>query len=165
MDKSYLDKFTAYVINKHNDGYYLSNGNGFILESEQLLDIGENLIKFAKKHKEDIIETNKITMANYKKEFGAMPAKEKAKSKGYIYVLSCENKYKIGTSKNVERRIKELDKRPFPLKCEFKYFVYDPFGVEKRLHKIFESQKINGEWFELSNEDLKFIKFILESDK
>ena len=47
--------YKAYVINQTEDGFYLSDGNGFVLESEDLIEIGEGLIKFAKKHKSDIL--------------------------------------------------------------------------------------------------------------
>ena len=48
MVKRYLEEIIPYVINKHDDGYYLTNSAGFILEIDELIDIGENLIKFAK---------------------------------------------------------------------------------------------------------------------
>ena len=54
--KRYLDRIYPYLINNCEDGYYLTDGNGFMLDSDELLDIGKNLIKFAKLHDNQDIE-------------------------------------------------------------------------------------------------------------
>ena len=49
---------TAYVIEETEDGYYMADGNGFMLTADELLDIAKNITKFAKLHKKDIEEFN-----------------------------------------------------------------------------------------------------------
>lgn len=163
MDKVYLKKIRAYLINEHEDGYFLTDGQGYILESEDLIDIGKNLIKFAKKHKNDIIETNKKTteeLRNFLKDYIKTP---KPKPSGQIYIMECGGYYKIGVSKNVKRRQKELDRRPFKVNIIYESkIVEDCYSVEEMLHNRFSQKRINGEWFNLNNNDIEIIKTILE---
>ena len=77
--------------------------------------------------------------------------------KKYVYLISDSNtyNYKIGISNNPERRIKTLQtgndnklKIVHKILCE--YYTH----VEKALHHRYNLNKINGEWFELSNNDV-----------
>ena len=163
LDKSYLDRFTAYLINEHKDGYYLSDGNGFLLESEELLDIGQNLIKFAKKHKKSIEEANKIRKQEFEQTWNGYLKEPKPKPKGQIYIMECGGYYKIGVSKNVSRRQKQLDNRPFKVNIIYESDVIkDYFSIEKKIHTQYEDKRINGEWFNLGQNDINTIKAFLE---
>ncbi len=166
MEKEYLCKFRAYVINSHEDGYFLSDGNGYILESEDLLDIGKNLISFAKKHKEDIISLNDLNRKELENYYTELKREHKPKKSGYIYIMECGGKYKIGNSKNVERRKKQLDHRPFPVQIVYKSpELKDVIYYERELHEVFENKKISGEWFNLDTRDIEIIKCNLELAK
>ena len=166
MGKEYLCKFWAYVINQHEDGYYLSDGNGYILESEDLLDIGKNLISFAKKHKEDIIRHNAINRKELENYCTELKREHKPKKSGHIYIMECDGKYKIGNSKNVERRKKQLDHRPFPVQIVYKSpELKNVIDYERELHEVFENKKISGEWFNLDTMDIEIIKGNLELAK
>jgi len=80
---------------------------------------------------------------------------------GYIYILECEGFYKIGLSKNVERRKKQLDFTPFKSKIIFKSpLMEDIYSVEEQLHIFYEKKRVKGEWFKLSPEDIEEIKEI-----
>lgn len=166
MEKGYLCGFWAYVINQHEDGYYLSDGNGYILESEDLLDIGKNLISFAKKHKEDIIRHNDLNRKELENYYTELKRKHKPKKSGHIYIMECGGKYKIGNSKNVERRKKQLDHRPFPVQIIYKSpELENVIEYEKELHEVFENKRISGEWFDLDAKDIDIIKSNLELEK
>ena len=165
--KQYLNGYNAYVIIEHKDGYYLCNGNGFMLTSEELMDIVKNLIKYAKKHNEHILEHNnkrQIELYNEMKSCFCKPSKEtKEKQSGYIYIMECGGKYKIGLSKNVERRKKELNNRPFPVNIIYKSkLINDVYLIEEELHHCFKEQRINGEWFNLKENHINIIKEYLE---
>ena len=76
--------------------------------------------------------------------------------KRYVYLLKTDdNRYKIGVSVNVERRIKQLQTG-----CSDRIMVVDtflskfPFKLESALHRKYESSKINGEWYLLTNESV-----------
>lgn len=84
--------------------------------------------------------------------------KEKTQLKGSIYLLECGGKYKIGISKNVDRRIKELDNRPFKVnKIISKDNVVDVYSKEQKLHTKYSKKRIDGEWYEFNQEELKNI--------
>ena len=165
--KKYLNSRQAYIIIEHEDGYYLSDGNGFVLKSEELMDIGKNLIKFSKKHNEDILEYNNKRQIELYNEMtnwlGKYPKEQKEKPKGYIYIMECGGKYKIGLSKNVERRKKELNNRPFPVNIIYKSkLISDVYKIEENLHNDLKNQRIDGEWFNLNDELIEYIQTYLE---
>lgn len=164
MVKHYLEKIIPYVINKHDDGYYLTNSTGFILEIDELIDIGENLIKFAKKHDNDEIKeyNNKISK-KLNEDYYNLLKQPKPKPNGYIYVMECGGRYKIGVSKNVILRKKQLDNRPFPVNIVYKSpLIEDVFEMERTLHEVYSDNRIYGEWFNLDDKDLYCIKCYIE---
>lgn len=162
--KRYLDRIYPYLINNCEDGYYLTDGNGFMLDSDELLDIGKNLIKFAKLHdNQDIERYNNKRRDEFYNEITSWTKTPKEKPKGYIYIMECGGKYKIGLSKDVERRKKELDNRPFAVNIVYKSpLIEDVYDKEKELHLIHRKQKVGGEWFELNQRDIEIIKDYLE---
>lgn len=82
---------------------------------------------------------------NYKK-------KTESASGGYVYLLECGGKYKIGFSKNVSRRVKELDNRPFKVNLICKVYSEIAFKIEGTIHTILKNQKIDGEWYDFPTE-------------
>lgn len=78
---------------------------------------------------------------------------------GVVYLYKAEDYYKIGRSNNVERRDKEI-KLQLPFKVELIHTIetYDPPKIEKYWHSHFKSKRLNGEWFQLSNSDVRFFK-------
>lgn len=78
--------------------------------------------------------------------------------KKYVYLISDSNtyNYKIGISKNPEKRIKSLQTgNDNKLKIIHKVLCENYMKVEKALHNKYSFLKINGEWFELTEEDVK----------
>jgi len=81
-------------------------------------------------------------------------------SKGYVYLIKGENeRYKIGFSKNAERRTKELCLSS----CEkhiliHSFYCENPYQKEQNLHKKYASKRTHSEWFELEETDVNFIK-------
>ena len=75
----------------------------------------------------------------------------------YIYIIQLGDTdiYKIGISKDPNKRIRQLQfKCPIPLKLIFTNFGHDYEFAEKYLHLHFRNQRVKGEWFELSAEDI-----------
>ena len=81
-----------------------------------------------------------------------------------LYLLSTdldgEKVYKIGFTKNsVESRIKQLQTGNVSI-IEID-FVYEAdkyiVSIETRLHKQFDSKRINGEWFDLNSDEVNSI--------
>jgi len=74
---------------------------------------------------------------------------------GYVYLMKSGRFYKIGSSRNVERRDYELGiKLPEDLKTLHKIRTDDSIGIENYWHNRFKDKRKRGEWFDLSNEDI-----------
>jgi hypothetical protein len=78
-----------------------------------------------------------------------------------VYLICAEFEgrrlYKIGyTRRDVSKRIKELKTGNGS-----EMYVIDSFKskwgtkIESQLHRIFKNKKVNGEWFDLTDEDVK----------
>lgn len=79
----------------------------------------------------------------------------------YLYIIKCEQFYKIGVANDVESRLAQLSTgNPFPLKVEIVYEFENAEHVEKALHMRYKSLKQRGEWFKLDYEELKNIHSI-----
>lgn len=79
---------------------------------------------------------------------------------GWVYLLSAGNRYKIGlTTSPVEKRVATIQANtPWDIVIEHIICSSDVRATEKRLHDQFEEKRVNGEWFNLTPEDVKYIK-------
>jgi len=71
--------------------------------------------------------------------------------KGYVYLIKVASeppRYKIGRTKNVHNRFKQLQECcPFPLKIIDYFFTDDMSLREKLLHEKMGKYRVYGEWF------------------
>lgn len=84
-------------------------------------------------------------------QFEAISKVSESIKAGYVYIIKSEYGYKIGKSRKLENRIKKfgvLLPFTFELVCFIKSMNFSK--IEKELHSIFEQDRINGEWFNLS---------------
>lgn len=92
---------------------------------------------------------------------GTEPHKE-SRSKvetGFVYLMQSGRHYKIGRTNSLGRREWELGiKIPIPPKTIHYIETDDPIGVEAYWHKRFAEKRGEGEWFDLSSEDIKAFK-------
>lgn len=83
-----------------------------------------------------------------------------------VYILTSEDKTKIGVAKSITNRIKLLQTgNPYILKLEAVYRTTEPLArkIEKELHLKYKEYKCVGEWFTLPDSHKKsLIKFINE---
>jgi hypothetical protein len=78
---------------------------------------------------------------------------------GFIYVLKAGPFYKIGLTKDPDVRRKALAVAlPYKDQVIFTIPVPDMFGHERYLHELFAHKRANGEWFELTDDDLDVIR-------
>lgn len=75
-----------------------------------------------------------------------------------IYLFRAGNLYKIGISNNPERRLQDFSTSPVPVEFVWASQVEDAKDIEKQLHKTFRQKCIRGEWFELSEADVDYVK-------
>ena len=78
---------------------------------------------------------------------------------GFVYMLKAGRNFKVGRSNSFDRRSREL-KIQLPEQAETVHVIRtdDPIGIEAYWHKRFEAKRKNGEWFELSAQDVKAFK-------
>lgn len=80
---------------------------------------------------------------------------------GYVYIIQHGNRkeYKIGKTINTIRREGEISiELPEQIKPIHYIKTDDPSGVENYWHNRFKDKRKNGEWFQLSNNDVKSFK-------
>lgn len=78
---------------------------------------------------------------------------------GHVYIIKADNGlYKVGRTKDLSGRIEHFTvKLPYDFEVVHHYFSEDYVAEEKRLHKLFDSKRVRGEWFKLKKKDLDFI--------
>lgn len=164
-DKRILSGQTAYVFTDHSDGIKMTDWQGFTTCAEDIMELCNGLMKYAFKHKSEIDVYNQKRMIELEEELNGCVGTAKEGSRttrskgGYVYLLECGGKYKIGFSKDVERRIKQLDTRPFKLNLVAKSkYLSDAYYWEQGIHDACSDSKIDGEWYEFSVSDLRWLK-------
>lgn len=82
-----------------------------------------------------------------------------------VYILKyvgSKDIYKIGKTNNIRKRIKALSTAsPYPIEVEHLIATESPQDsslLEIELHDVFCHRRMNGEWFNLTEEDLDFVK-------
>lgn len=71
-----------------------------------------------------------------------------AKMKSHVYIMRCGSYYKIGVSKDPERRVRELDKRPYNIELIFTSSATEyAYKIERCLQEWLEEYKVGGEWY------------------
>ena len=82
----------------------------------------------------------------------------KKESKGYIYFLKCNEFVKIGRTKSMKDRMYVYSvQSPFESELIHSIETNDCIKLEKHFHKVFDKKRVKGEWFRLSNKDMKEI--------
>lgn len=75
-----------------------------------------------------------------------------------VYLIQCNDLYKIGFSNQPKKRLEMLQiGSPYELRLIWEDKVYNYMQIEEGLHKKFENKRVRGEWFKLDKEDVDYI--------
>ncbi len=162
-------KLTPIAVYNYADGAYLFDNFGFPIRKREmkaligLLEKGLDAYsddEEAEEIKEEIAWEDEIL-----KESMISTPVEKKKDPGYVYVIKGESgRYKIGASKNVEKRVANLRiSSSEDHTLVFAYKVDDHYKHEKMTHEAMTLKRMHSEWFELTDEDLGHIETYLQS--
>ena len=79
---------------------------------------------------------------------------------GYVYLLKSPTAFwKIGKTKNPDDRRKTFSvKLPFEVQYAHLIYCHDMHKLEKEMHIIFKKKRVDGEWFSLNEDDVRWIK-------
>lgn len=83
---------------------------------------------------------------------------------GVVYVLKSAYGFKIGRTRSMPNRMRAFGVQlPFMYTIPFCIWFDDCHAAERRFHDSFANKRINGEWFDLEEADLEFIKGVLKA--
>lgn len=81
----------------------------------------------------------------------------------YVYLLRSKDYHKIGITKDVEYRLKQLQTAsPYEIKVITAIKIDNAEKLEKELHKRYSANHIRGEWFELPTSEVDALREELE---
>lgn len=81
----------------------------------------------------------------------------------FLYIIRNleTNQIKIGRSKNVEKRLTQLQTANSSKLCVlFKFETEYSSKLESFLHSFFKHKNINGEWFDIDYKDLDKVEYL-----
>lgn len=148
---------TVYLLVEDEDVATINKINGYneIICGNRVTELLNKLIKFyVNNDTESIYQQNQDFKYSYEQDLLESNKREK-KSKqtpGFVYIFECENKYKIGFTKEVNRRYKELNNRPYPIRIVFSKYFDNALQVEQKIHNSLNDYRIDGEWYKLTPE-------------
>lgn len=141
-DKTFPNKATFY--------------NRFGRKKEKIVKV----IEYCKTHEEwnDVLEICLPLLQNEKEVTDEKTTSETINF-GFVYLMKSGKFYKIGRSNDADRRAYELKiQLPEKLEIVHKIKTDDPIGIEEYWHKRFKNKRKNGEWFELTRQDVEIFK-------
>lgn len=78
---------------------------------------------------------------------------------GVVYVLKSAYGYKVGRTRNVPARMRAFGVHlPIVYTIPLCAWFDDCHAAERRYHELFASKRINGEWFDLNENDMQQIR-------
>lgn len=140
-----------YLLTTNIEGKYVVKtlmGFNTLVKPSEVKNIISDLKDYCKEYSDEEIELiNSNTVTHF---FDSPISRKEYKRKeqsGYVYLLKCSNFYKIGYSKCVEQRIRQLDVRPFKIELLMKWQSDVAYDVEQALHEIYKPYRVDNEWY------------------
>lgn len=108
---------------------------------------------------EDAVTTRLLTPGVHRR----LPSKAMP---GYVFIIRSPHGFKIGKTANIQNRVRLFSvKCPFPISLEHYAWFEDCSGAERALQTRFHGKRIEGEWFDLDDADIAYIKGLGRSEQ
>ncbi len=108
---------------------------------------------------EDILTLLANRKGSEKRDLTGEPSRESKVETGFVYLMKSGRHHKIGRTISLGSRERQLAiKIPIPPTTVHSIETDDPSGVEAYWHRRFAEKRGEGEWFDLSAEDIKAFK-------
>ncbi|MCT7965118.1 GIY-YIG nuclease family protein [Laspinema sp. D1] len=94
---------------------------------------------------------------------GQFPTTTDSDVHGFVYVIRSGNLVKIGRTNNLQRRLRQLstmNSKELELICSIP--TGDSVTLEKKLHQQFHSFRQHGEWFQLPEPSIQWLKSLAQ---
>lgn len=112
------------------------------------------------------VVASKLTPAQYNTLKISMEATSPKNKPSHVYILKGGGLVKIGISFDVKNRYKKLcTSSPVPLELIYNVDIIDARKIEKELHSKYKDYNSHGEWFNLTDTQVKEIITYLDSIK
>jgi hypothetical protein len=142
--------------------YALTDNMGCVLTLYELLEILTAVKPFYDTVSDRELERlNDLRRKRLRDESNRRPSPKRTSKSypGYVYLLQSGPYYKIGVSRNVDKRITQLATLPpFDLELVCVLEAADMYTLEHDLHHRFSEKRLHGEWFELTQSDVAYIE-------
>lgn len=87
------------------------------------------------------------------------PKEETAPEFEFVYIIKCGPTYKIGRTRDLDRRLADWSPTPaYPIEVKLVIKAKDSRQAEKDLHNHFADKRLRGEWFELTELDVEYVR-------
>lgn len=144
----------------HFDAISLRDQSGYLLTHEEAEELIEEVQAFYSRcSPEDVEEYNARRREAERNRPYRVYSPPKKTDAGFVYLLRSEHgHYKIGRAKNVRNRHQMIGtKMPFKVDLIHTIACEDYINAERMMHAAFAEKRLNGEWFALTDEDVKVI--------
>jgi len=147
-----LDRWTPYKISKLN---LIDVFNGYV----EALHLGRNF----KENNHRRLSIRKVKFKSVSEDelkdmFGWHKTKDENRKEKFLYIFKNElGRIKIGQAISVEQRNHNI-KIQAGISIEILNMIEESARHEKTLHRIFKSKKYAGEWFDLNDKDILWLK-------
>lgn len=124
------------------------NGYNNLLLPSEVDEIIDGLFMYRGTYSdEDITKYNKQNEESHFQKTKTNHEEVTKHRKGFIYILDCAGRYKVGFTKDISKRLKQLDTRPFELKLVTQYYSDNAYDIEQMVHKRLKDYKVANEWY------------------
>jgi len=158
--------YSVIDVEDHKKCLTLVDNAGMIMDYNDIKVVIEGLKNFLKITSADKIkQINEEQLEHFTNEKPPREEHVKTDRPGFIYIVKFTDYFKIGKTINMQKRMGEytkLPEKPQIIMCEE---VDNYSAIEEKLHTIFDSKRVRGEWFNLSEKDLKIAKKMINKNK